>query len=149
MLACNASDIISAIASNAGTTLLAPSINASLALCSAAYGSNRTSILKLHGTADQAVVYNGTANFPGAVADLQAWGERNQCEGPMHKQWTRGIAVAMGWSACAGGSEVELVSLAGVDHQWLITSDFQSSTYVFQFFNRVMHRRQPAKREQQ
>ena len=142
LLACNASDIITAIASNAGTTALGPSVNASLAWCSAGYGSNTTSILKLHGTADQSVAYNGTTSSPGAVADLQAWGERNQCDGPMRKLWTRGIAVAQGWTSCAGHTEVELVSLTGVNHQWLITSDFQSSTYVFEFFNRVARRRQ-------
>ena len=58
----------------------------------------------------------------------------------MEYLWTRGIAAAVGWPACAGGTEVELVSLDGVNHQWLITSDFQSSTYVFEFFNRVARR---------
>ena len=149
LLACNASDIITAIASNAGTTQLGPSINASLAYCSAGYGANTTSILKLHGTADTAVVYNGTAGFPGAVADLQAWGERNHCQGAMQKQWSRGIAQAQGWTRCAGGSEVQLVSLDGVNHQWLITSDFQSSTYVFEFFNRVAREREDQARAQE
>jgi poly(3-hydroxybutyrate) depolymerase len=147
LLACNASDIITAIASNAGTTMLAPTVNESLAYCSAGYGANTTSILKLHGTADQAVIYNGTTSFPGAVADLQAWGYRNQCKGAMQKLWTRGIATAQGWTSCAGRTEVELVSLAGVDHQWLITSDFQSSTYVFEFFNRVARQRQLQSRQ--
>ena len=146
LLACNASDIITAIASNAGTTLLGPSINSSLSMCDAAYGSNTTSILKVHGTADQAVIYNGTATFPGAVADLQAWGNRNKCTGPMQKMWTRGIAQAQGWMDCGPGhTQVELVSLSGVNHQWLITSDFQSSTYVFEFFNRVARQREEQK----
>ena len=86
-------------------------------MCTAAYGNNHTSILKIHGTADQAVIYNGTQYFAGAVADTNAWGHRNGCKGEAHQQWTHGIASAQGWRQCAGGTEVELVSLAGVNHQ--------------------------------
>jgi poly(3-hydroxybutyrate) depolymerase len=147
LLACNASDIIDAIASNAGATMLGSTINESFAYCSAAYGKNATSILKIHGTADQAVVYNGSATWPGAIADLQAWGDRNGCKGAMQKQWTRGIASAIGWTQCAGGNEVQLVSLDGVNHQWIITSDFRSSDYVFDFFDRVAQMKE--RRQQQ
>jgi len=137
LLACNASDIINAIASNAGSTTIGPSINASISMCNSAYANNHTSILKIHGTADQAVIYNGTANFPGAVADTIAWGARNGCKGDIQQQWKHGIAWAQGWRMCSGGTEVELVSLSGVNHQWMITSDFRSSDYVFEFFARV------------
>jgi len=138
LLACNASDIINGIAANAGTTMLGPTINESLAWCSSGYRSNSTSILKIHGTADQAVIYNGTATFPGAVADLQSWADRNHCVGKAQNMWSRGIASSQGWSQCAGNSQVELVSLQGVNHQWAITSDLRSSDYVFEFFDRVM-----------
>jgi len=136
-LACKASDIINAIASNAGATMIGPSINASFAMCTTAYGNNHTSILKIHGTADQAVIYNGTNNLPGAIADTNSWGERNGCKGSARTLWTHGIATATGWQHCTGGTAVELVSLSGVNHQWMITSDFRSSDYVFEFFNRV------------
>jgi len=131
LLACNASDIINAIASNAGGAGLGPTLNQSIAYCDAGYRSNTTSILKLFGTADGG--YNGSASSPGAVRDFQAWGARNRCQGAAQKQWTRGVASAQGWTSCAGGSEVQLVTLDSVNHQWMITSELQSSTYVFDF----------------
>ena len=113
-----------------GTTQGGPSINASLAYCTAGYGNNHTSILKIHGTADQAVIYNGTANFPGAVADTYAWAGRNGCKGDAQPQWTHGIASAQGWRQCNGGVEVELVSLWGVNHQVRKTNNAHHTTLV-------------------
>ena len=97
--------------------MIGPSINASFAMCDTAYGMNHTSILKIHGTADQAVIYNGTTYLPGAVADTASWGARNGCKGDAKTLWTHGIATATGWHGCKGGTQVELVSLAGVNHQ--------------------------------
>jgi len=140
LLACNASDIVNGIASNAGSTVLGPTIAQSFASCSSAYGSNTTSILLIHGTADSAVPYNGTTTMPGVIADLNAWAQRNQCQGQVQKQWTRGIASSQGWSQCVKGTQVELVTIDHPklgNHQWYINSDFRSSEYTFQFFSRV------------
>ena len=147
LLACNASDIFTAIASNAGSTGLGPTVNQSIARCDAAYGSNTTSVLKLYGTADGGI--NGSVSAPNAYADMQAWGARNRCQGPAEKQWTRGVATAQGWTRCAGGSEVQLVTLQGVNHQWIITSEVQASTYVFDFFRRVTQEKEQRQRKQQ
>ena len=116
-LACKASDIINAIASNAGETMVGPSINESFAMCDKEYAGNHTSILKIHGTHDQAVIYNGTNYLPSAMADTDSWGKRNGCKGEQKQLWQHGIATATGWYQCAGGTDVELVSVAGVNHQ--------------------------------
>ena len=123
LLACNASNLVNGIASNAGATMVGPNINASFAYCTAAYANNHTSILKIHAMADQAVIYNGTAYLPGAGADTNACEMRNGCQGEAKHQWTHGIAMAQGWQGCNGGTEVQLISLAGVNHQVSCTSN--------------------------
>jgi len=150
-LACNASDVFSAIASNAGATVLGPTISTSLDYCSAAYGSNATAILLIHGIQDQAVAYNGTATMPSVLVDMNAWAKRNQCQGQVQPLWSRGIATSQGWSQCAHGAEVELVTINSErfgNHQWYINSDFRSSEYTFQFFNRVLGKREQMRRKE-
>jgi len=74
------------------------------------------------------------------IANMNAWAKRNQCQGPVQQQWARGIATSQGWAVCAGGSQVELVTINNSrfgNHQWYINSDFRSSEYTFQFFSRV------------
>ena len=140
LLACNASDLIHSIAANAGSTILTSDPKASLALCTTAYANNRTSILKVHGTADTAVPYNGTDTQASARVDFLAWGQRNGCQGEPRVQWKRGIATSEGWVGCGAGTDVELVTIAGGVHMWHLNSDFASSLYTLGFFDRVSHR---------
>ena len=53
LLACNASDLIKGIASNAGGTNIGTDVKSSLAYCSAGYGTNSTHILLIHGYSHQ------------------------------------------------------------------------------------------------
>ena len=97
-------------------------------------------MLKIHGTADGAVPYNGSDSQVSVRADLAAWAERNGCQGQPRQHWSRGVATSEGWVGCEGGTEVQLVTIAGGVHMWHLNSDFASSLYTLAFFDKVSHR---------
>ena len=84
----------------------------------------------LSSTADTAVPYNGTNTLPSVPVDLQAWADRAGCSGPSEKRWQRGVAASVGWRDCRNDTQVELVTITGGVHEWIINSDFQSSLYA-------------------
>jgi polyhydroxybutyrate depolymerase len=78
-----------------------------------------TSIIHVHGLADQLVRYDGgPAVVPGARAVpsvMRDWLRINDCEKP---ERSRDGAVAVARAECAGGREVTLVLITDEDHLW-------------------------------
>jgi polyhydroxybutyrate depolymerase len=79
-----------------------------------------TSVIHIHGTADQLVPYNGgqgwsTVNGP-SIADLNAfWRKADQCGPP---DVTTNAPVTTSTAACADKRSVELITIDGGKHQW-------------------------------
>ena len=69
-MACEAGDIITAIASLAGTTFVSDE---------SCRGTGPVSVLQIHGTADRTIVYEGNRYYPGAVETVERWRTRNRC----------------------------------------------------------------------
>ncbi|MDT5147225.1 MAG: polyhydroxybutyrate depolymerase, partial [Mycobacterium sp.] len=123
-LACQ-SDTFAAIAPVAGTLLTD---------CSRA---RPTSVLQIHGTADDRVPYNGgpgkafavngnpRVDGPSVEAVNAAWRAIGACAPPTSS--TAGT-VTTETAGCADGRTVELISVAGAGHQWPTTSPARSPT---------------------
>ncbi|HEU0303391.1 MAG TPA: PHB depolymerase family esterase [Gaiellaceae bacterium] len=87
--------------------------------------SRPVSILHVHGLADQNIPYEG-GDGPRGVTDvvwppvekgIEAWRRLDGC--PEQGAATAGPVIAMTvWAPCGGGTEVRLVTLAGVGHTW-------------------------------
>jgi polyhydroxybutyrate depolymerase len=79
-----------------------------------------TSVIHIHGTADQLVPYNGgqgwtTVNGP-SIADLNAfWRKADQCGPP---DVTTKAPLTTSTAACADKRSVELITIDGGRHQW-------------------------------
>jgi len=143
-LACNASDIFSAIASNAGGTVLVPGNEAGIAVCDRMYGENSTSILLIHGTGDTSVPYDGNPNsgLPSVKRDFSAWSSRNDCSGSPVQTLNQGVATNLVYQKCRRGTQVELTTIDKGVHMWYVNSDFRSSDYTLTFFDRVYRSKQ-------
>ena len=80
------------------------------------------SVLEIHGRADQVVPYWGvpTARGRGAVVPwLSSWIVRDRCRPTRPRVRTIAPrAVRYDWGACAGGTEVVHIAIAGGEHQW-------------------------------
>ncbi|MCV7410255.1 polyhydroxybutyrate depolymerase [Mycobacterium florentinum] len=109
------SDTFAAIAPVAGTLLTD---------CA---GARPTSVLQIHGTADDRVPYNGgpgkasgangnpRVDGPSAEAVNATWRAIDACGSPSS---TTAGDVTTQTAGCAGGHTVELISVAGAGHQW-------------------------------
>jgi len=139
-LACNASDLFTGIASNAGGTVLRPGNEAGISLCDRNYANNLTSVLLIHGTGDGSVPYNGNngTGLPSVKRDFAAWASRSHCSGEPVQTLNEGVASNQLYENCSGGrTQVELVTIVNGVHMWYVNSDFRSSSYTLEFFDRV------------
>ena len=114
-LACEASDLVAAIAPVAG------------ALNNACNPANPVSVVAFHGTADENVLYNGGA--PKKQADphprvdksvayaMNFWSSRNNCSA-VPQRVENGNAVRDEYSGCVGNTSVVLYTLKGGGHSW-------------------------------
>jgi polyhydroxybutyrate depolymerase len=124
-LACDSADLVSGIASLAGSDAIAS--------CAP---SQPVAVLQIHGTADGTVAYGGGSiagyEFPSAPLTVERWAERAGCDttatetlspldlvANLDGAETEVLAYATG---CATG--VELWSMQGADHIPAFTSDF-------------------------
>jgi polyhydroxybutyrate depolymerase len=73
-LACERADVIAAIAGLAGAD-----VSVDGAGCTPA---RPVSVLHIHGTADETILYAGTSRYPSAQATVDHWSTRNGCDGP-------------------------------------------------------------------
>lgn len=136
-LACEASDVFAAIAPVAGKV--------GIASCTP---SRPVPVLAFHGTADSLVRYDApTLSAEGkTVPDtVAAWAQRNTCTAGPTETFTNGVVSCQTWSSCAGGTEVQLCTEAGVGHCWpgtafcpfgAYTMDIDGSRAIAAFFAR-------------
>lgn len=113
-LACDLSNLITAIADVAGTMILKDSCQPEHAV----------SILEMHGTDDDASPWAGDGphgSYP--VVDVnQRWRTLDGCTGdPLVRQ--TGITVSSTWSKCSAGSVVRLDKVVGGKHTWFGSQD--------------------------
>ncbi len=113
-LACE-TDVFAAVAPVAGTILVD---------CNAA---KPTSVLHIHGVADENVPYVGgpgkaetvtgapRVDGPSVQADIARWRSIDACAAPTSQ--VEGV-VSTSTSTCPAGRTVELISIAGAGHQW-------------------------------
>ena len=73
-LACERADVVVAIAGLAGAD-----ISLDGAGCTP---SKPVSVLHIHGTADETILYDGNSRYPSAQATVDHWSTRNGCDGP-------------------------------------------------------------------
>ncbi len=110
-LACEAADVIAAVAPVAGVLALDP------ATCTP---SRPISILHLHGTGDPLVRYDGggLADSPSVEASIAGWLDRNGCTGEPTVTFQNGSATCETTDDCDGDASVTLCTIEGAGHCW-------------------------------
>ncbi len=112
------------------------------------------SVLTVHGKADDTVPYggNGLLGFqfgnPSVPERMAAWANRDGCDAtPRTKRPHQGLTVER-WDRCAGGTAVELYTIAGWGHEWPRAKSatdpgrIDATRVVLNFFD--AHRRRPS-----
>ena len=135
-MACKHPDRIAAIASLAGASFFKPTD------CGA---TNSVSVLQIHGTQDETVLYRGglilTTSYPGAVASASQWANFNQCTQNAVTRSTKldlepniaGDETSItAWTNCQNSSEVELWTMENGTHIPTLSSTF--ATKIWEFF---------------
>lgn len=118
VMACEAADRITAIAGLAGSEFFD---------ASACTPSRAVGILHVHGTADDAVLYEGESGaYPGAVETVERWAMRNGCDATMPAAGEAldldvglpgaDTTVARYATGCEPGGDVELWTIEGGTH---------------------------------
>lgn len=113
-LACEASDLLAAIAPVAGTL--------NFPQCSP---SQPISVIEFHGTADQHIPYNGgygkkslvNVDFTSVQDTIKFWTSFNQCNPQPQVIQFDDIQHEI-WSGCLGSTSVELYTIIGGGHAW-------------------------------
>ena len=110
-LACEAADVIAAVAPVAGVLALDP------ATCTP---SRPISILHLHGTGDPLVRYDGggLADSPSVESSIAGWLDRNGCTGEPTVTFQNGSATCETTDDCDGEASVTLCTIEGAGHCW-------------------------------
>ena len=127
-LACDRADLVAAIAPVAGTLGSAVPCNP----------SKPVAVLAVHGTADPVVPYNGgpmvgrggASDIVSAPAMAERWSASDHCARAVETPAAEGKRLTA--AGCAGGTEVEFVSIDGGGHTW--PSRFDASQASGQFF---------------
>ena len=101
------------------------------------------SAIILHGDKDPVYSYNGRALSMGPQGYAERMAKLNACQQGPSAQHQQGDMSATGWSACAAGTEVVLLSFAGLGHAWpgssavpaaQTTQSVNASTTMWNFF---------------
>ncbi len=128
-LACELSDTIAAIAPVAGYLEYDP-----------CRPPGKVSVLHIHGLSDNSLPYADEDLDPGwdpairsARGSVALWAYFDGCTGSPEENQD-GIATRLAYSACGGGTAVELYTLYGVGHIWPTESTFPSSRTIWEFF---------------
>lgn len=135
-MACRHPDRIAAIASLAGASFF------KAADCGA---KNSVSVLQVHGTKDETILYEGGqilgTSYPGAVASASQWATFNQCTQnavtrstklDLEPNITGDETSVTAWTNCQNSSEVELWTMEGAAHIPTLKSTF--ATKIWEFF---------------
>jgi polyhydroxybutyrate depolymerase len=100
-LACERADVIAAIAGLAGADISLDGTG-----CTPA---RPVSVLHIHGTADETILYDGNSRYPSAVATVEHWTTRNHCTVP----GTAGTAIDL--DDTLAGAETAVTTFGGCD----------------------------------
>lgn len=140
VLGCTAADVFAATASVSGVVELAPGNEGGLAACDAAYkaGGSRVSTVNVHGTLDFVVPFTGDAllGFPPIPEDFKRWAARGNCTGAPAATFKRGAYSGQAYTGCDDGTEVHLVTNAGGGHEWPEDADFNTTSFIVDFFSK-------------
>ena len=135
-MACKYPDRVAAIASLAGASYFKTSD------CGA---KSSVSVLQVHGTKDETILYDGGqilgTSYPGAVASASQWATFNQCtqnavtrssKFDLEPNITGDETSVTAWTNCQNSSEVELWTMEGAAHIPTLKSTF--ATKIWEFF---------------
>jgi polyhydroxybutyrate depolymerase len=135
-MACRYPDRIAAIASLAGASYFKTTD------CGA---KSSVSVLQVHGTKDETILYEGGqilgTSYPGAVASASQWATFNQCtqnaatrssKFDLEPNITGDETSVTAWTNCQNSSEVELWTMEGAAHIPTLKSTF--ATKIWEFF---------------
>jgi polyhydroxybutyrate depolymerase len=128
-LACEMSETFAAIASVAGTVAIGP-----------CRPDHPVSILHIHGMSDTSIPYSGYNSDPdtdqaflSVEQSIEEWAAIDGCsDSPRPSR--EGAVTHLLYSACKGGTAVELYALQGLFHQWPPTILFPASRTIWEFF---------------
>ncbi len=136
-LACNAEDLIAAIAPVSGV-LGIPQEDCSL--------MRSVPVMHFHGTADIIVPYDGDGMFElqSVAYTFDAWSDLNGCTGDPVETFNNGAALCETYENCDEGVEVTLCTIDGMDHCWPgqidcplpTTTDILANDEMWDFFQR-------------
>jgi len=142
VLACQVADLFRAVAGVSGVVEMEPGNAEGEQACDTAYASlnKPVSVLHVHGNADVVVPWDGNPvlGFPPVPDDFVAWSTRNKCQGDPVNTFTKGAYSNQVYQSCNGGTTIELVKNEGGGHEWPSDADFDSTTYIWQYFQKFM-----------
>jgi len=138
ILGCVAPDVFHATVSVSGIVELEPGNAGGLAACSTAYSkfTQRVSTANVHGDLDFVVPWTGDAllGFPDVPTNFADWATRNQCQGDPVQTFSKGAYTESTYQNCTDGTTVRVVHHYGGGHEWPSDGDFDTATYVVDFF---------------
>ena len=140
-LGCVAPNLFAAIASVSGDTV----IRGGIEQCDRSFRNFNTSIsvLHVHGDSDNIVPYGGSEilGFPDISSDMQSWAKRNGCSPKSTQTLNKGAFYNELWiDECTNNARIELVTNKDNGHVWPRTAEFNTSTYIIDFFNSLKPR---------
>jgi len=138
ILGCVARDIFHATVSVSGIVELLPGNSGGLAACSSAYSNftERVSTSNIHGDFDFLVPWTGDIflGFPDVPTNFADWSARNACKGDPVVTFSKGAYTENTYENCVNGTTIRLVKHEGGGHEWPSDGDFDTATYVVNFF---------------
>jgi len=138
VLACKMGDVFKAVTSVSGVVELRPGSAGGLKACDTAVSgtTKRAAVLNVHGNADPVVPWQSdpVLGFPGIPKDMQAWADRSGCKTGPVTLLKQGKYTIQRWSDCMDGKHMDLVKKAGGGHAWPHDSDFDTTSYLHDFF---------------
>jgi len=138
ILGCVAPDIFHATVSVSGIVELEPGNAGGESACDTAYKNftQKISTSNIHGDLDILVPWTGDAllGFPAVPTNFDDWAKRNGCQGDPVETFSKGAYTEQTYEQCTSGTTVRLVHHYGGGHEWPSDGDFDTATYVVNFF---------------
>jgi polyhydroxybutyrate depolymerase len=106
-LACEAGDLVAAIAPVAGV----------LGVDTASCEGRAVPVMHFHGTSDLIVAYDGGI-FPSVADTMSFWVDHNGCGAEPEVTFQMGDTTCETWSGCTDGADVVLCTITGGGHCW-------------------------------
>jgi len=138
VLACKMHSTFRGAVSVSGTCTLNPGNAQAFDECDKFYNNatRPVAVLKIHGTADPTVPWNGNPllRFAPIPADHKRWSQRNKCVGNPVQTFKQGVYSNEIYQNC-NRSPVELLTVQGGVHHWPNDPDFRAAEYAWKFFS--------------